>query len=1757
MEKYPQKKPSGKPSKTQIRRTQGNFNVQRNLGLLADDGNEVLGVLSMSCQDQQSNLLHSAGRLSSGSTGKHLILKQRNLNNEEEWPATHSHYMMKSSRPGKATHQDLVHSMKPIRFSRDNSDLSCKGYASACSNTYSSVTKDDLHYAFKPEKQKDMSLQHLVTESAFRANKMLVQSNVQICKAHEKPSVLTSDVIFNPECSELSSQEEPCFNRGTENPCNLNDYSPACQKLASEHFSTFQNVLDSSWTSASMKMSMLDLRKSEDLLASESAERQPPSSCTAFSSSSDSGDGTENKGLHNTPKNISCYFVQRGRSCFTCKLASKSGKTISINKKVHESHHFYPENIKMSSHFCGDDSAELSSCPHATIAESLPVAVESSKSQKGGTKVLCSGLRRELTSAENFGLKEVRYPSSVCQGFSHFKSTGKELVSLDPIQLQSTFDTADSSSFINVEMEKYSFWAHSITDNTEVSKCDSLMDSLHLIKESYNLIQEVTGESDTKVVGIKRNHQQLGCLQGIGNCDFTTENSHTKHKRIKCRVNVADMCSTEEEQPPSFPQFLPVHGFKESICSSRGGTKHYKRSVGVAEIKPLSASHRSKLSKQPSDPVKIYSCGPVVAAKGRGFLSLYRHQLLAKCFETWVQRVRQNATARLEHKKQLLHWQGLAGAVQVPHLQYDNVSKRKRAGMLSQCFNHWKEAFARRHIFLKKTTPDIDLNVEALRRRLVRPSNELILRSAYCPRRRNITCLHIPRAAEIHYNLTLLCKHWAIWRQLKIKKNARRQQEQAFFCMEHTLKKKVFMAWSTAVYKTWLAKKCFRDHTVSAVFKAWSMQVQYIKCERQQKGFLTSQFQRSCLLKQSFHHWRSRLGVYQSEQEKIQEIVRMAAQRWRQAAHKKKLEGLCSRATQVLYRRRQAIAFRTWHELKASVDLERSSVMIVRHLLDERKLKAAFASWHRFSLQRRGAQLFCEKAQKRQLLCCLEAWRKLVHQKSISVYYWAKLQRHTVKLCFQRWKQDVALFCLQKTFVIHLVEERQRQAKDKWKGFQMKQVNAFSAMMDRHHRADELCAALVLQGAFQKWKEEQYKLQMARVFSEAVEKRRLRDVVKHLHRVAEHAVNDGVRRLSSAVELREFQAPGPLPEDSPPASFPLHTACSSFQQVILDIVGRKGHRGLHISLMSVEHMKSEKTELNDWSKGAHEQELPLQTSSSPCRLKPGMTTTDNLDQTVDICTLPHWEHSTVMLKGPKRLKALVRFAVNRIMHQSVSMAFLQWRLYVSMRREINILTGYFKGYRSQSVKSSVFDTWKCETVKQINAKNCWETGLLSRSLDLWKRLVFQQRRKCLLQKKAVQFHKSHLLTLSFTSWQRKRKLKVINGDAEDLVQQERKALWFQKTVERQRVHQSFTLWAAHVRQSCRVLVYYRHALLTRVFVAWESWVQRDRERRALAAQTSRLRCCRLHFARWRVCLAQHLEAEKRIADRCVQHIRQTLLHWHSLTHHKCQIRNLLSAFLHNMQRTLKKRALLIWAQRSENLQNAKICYQRSVKKRCLQQWRMAVVHEEHLRVLKIWHEVTQTNLTRSKTSFLAQWHAQFREVQQRQRSLEWSLTKEENSLKAAVIHHWKLATRVQQAHRLHNRIVLLQYYSRWRWQVAKKCRDRIILNTTLTEDWYHMRLCEKYWKRWHSGALLQKFHRRLQRRRTALLWDQWKSETAAILFTRSMYEQSLLGKAWKMWRKRRIQTRVSVAFLVQQNRALLTEVFTAWHKRSFAQKMLH
>ncbi|KAJ8388067.1 hypothetical protein AAFF_G00146850 [Aldrovandia affinis] len=96
------------------------------------------------------------------------------------------------------------------------------------------------------------------------------------------------------------------------------------------------------------------------------------------------------------------------------------------------------------------------------------------------------------------------------------------------------------------------------------------------------------------------------------------------------------------------------------------------------------------------------------------------------------------------------------------------------------------------------------------------------------------------------------------------------------------------------------------------------------------------------------------------------------------------------------------------------------------------------------------------------------------------------------------------------------------------------------------------------------------------------------------------------------------------------------------------------------------------------------------------------------------------------------------------------------------------------------------------------------------------------------------------------------------------------------------------------------------------------------------------------------------------------------------------------------------------------------------------------------------------------------------------------------------------------------------------------------------EDLARARLGRKYLRRWRRRALA----RRLERRRTRLLWTAWRNQTAASVLFKHVYTRRLQERAWLTWRKRRIRTRVSAAFAANHSRALLSQALAVWKDRT-------
>ncbi|ROL48847.1 hypothetical protein DPX16_23200 [Anabarilius grahami] len=151
---------------------------------------------------------------------------------------------------------------------------------------------------------------------------------------------------------------------------------------------------------------------------------------------------------------------------------------------------------------------------------------------------------------------------------------------------------------------------------------------------------------------------------------------------------------------------------------------------------------------------------------------LYRFRLRLRCLRLWSKRLRFLSQACCHDRRRVLSkaLYVLRRAAKMHCAQNDAVERRRCNFLLYQSFYQWKNHYESGHL---DNSFHNERNTAALRKRLIQPSRTLVLMTT-CSTRRN---LHVLRTAVIHYHLSVLYKHWLLWRQACLKQFSRRQQE--------------------------------------------------------------------------------------------------------------------------------------------------------------------------------------------------------------------------------------------------------------------------------------------------------------------------------------------------------------------------------------------------------------------------------------------------------------------------------------------------------------------------------------------------------------------------------------------------------------------------------------------------------------------------------------------------------------------------------------------------------------------------------------------------------------------------------------------------------------------------------------------------------------------------------------------------------------------------------------------------------------------
>ncbi|KAI4877446.1 hypothetical protein NFI96_034581, partial [Prochilodus magdalenae] len=127
-------------------------------------------------------------------------------------------------------------------------------------------------------------------------------------------------------------------------------------------------------------------------------------------------------------------------------------------------------------------------------------------------------------------------------------------------------------------------------------------------------------------------------------------------------------------------------------------------------------------------------------------------------------------------------------------------------------------------------------------------------------------------------------------------------------------------------------------------------------------------------------------------------------------------------------------------------------------------------------------------------------------------------------------------------------------------------------------------------------------------------------------------------------------------------------------------------------------------------------------------------------------------------------------------------------------------------------------------------------------------------------------------------------------------------------------------------------------------------------------------------------------------------------------------------------------------------------------------------------------------------------------------------------------HHKAKALRQRELH------LSEKFFSLWLQEVQRRQSERLL----------QARWRAKWLRRWRYRVV----ERREQRELTRLYWASWKSQTAASLLYSQKHERDALQRAWLTWRKRRIRNRMAAAYTASLNRSLLLKAFRLWWQRA-------
>ncbi|XP_009302539.1 uncharacterized protein [Danio rerio] len=901
---------------------------------------------------------------------------------------------------------------------------------------------------------------------------------------------------------------------------------------------------------------------------------------------------------------------------------------------------------------------------------------------------------------------------------------------------------------------------------------------------------------------------------------------------------------------------------------------------------------------------------------------LCRLHLQLRCLRMWCKRLRLLSQACCHDRRRILNkaLYVLRLSVKMRWAQTDAVDRRRSAFLLSQSFYQWKNHYDCRHFHSERKTDD-------LRKRLIQPSRPLLVMS---------TCStwwsrHMLRTAMIHNHLSVLYKHWLLWRQRCLKRITMRQQEKwACLWWDRRLQSKALTLWITSWKRDELATHQYSTHLLALAWTKWKFRTSQKKLEK-----LMQSIQMSNLL-YFFHHWQKRAESCKRERENQFVLTRRTLHSWHCYVHETKLTRLSLRASWELSRRMLAETFRKWRHVAVRMQDTRRFLEKVRHLQDKGRMQTAFTMWCQSTRKREELRKLQESLLRAQLSRCLSAWRAVVQRRASLQRYYHHRETQTLKTSFQQWRLSLQLHGLLKDFHIHRFHTRHTNTDKPLITGRMMDVFKRKA----YTSAEDLSAMFLLHNTLHKWAEILQKQQLAKLAEERVIQK---TVLLEWYRHTQADFSDKVLLFKAKLAPRPPSSTGLSCCDS-------QMSCIEPQALLLKALGRMMHPELCLAFSKWRSVVCANRDMR--------RQADLCLNSRRCEEMAGVFRAWRAHTLMNGRAFHHWERSVlfhffILWKGMvqqrcrthmleqnavfthdinllrrcfstwtrlavgshcEQLKCVLQQMERRTDTHRLNLSFSTWVMRVNQQKTS-------RGFYIHTLQSRCFSQWLHEF------RHRSELLCLSRELEEVGIQRLQWRTFCLWQLKLtrVQTHMQHISSL----WKNTRHLRLHLRVWRQRVIQRKKArvavhLWKQhiSQARRQRditreMKNLFLHWRAAFRQSVRSRDHYTQTQESRVLLAWHRHTvsaQRLRYREAWFQYSSEMRLQAAVFMQWRTALISSQQRKHSMESQliCESRIRESAFHrWKTAATERRAMKAFNNRFLHKWFNRWKHRKDLL------------------------------------------------------------------------------------------------------------------------------------------------------------------------------------------------------------------------------------------------------